>query len=67
MSVEWSWFLASDKHESFQQVGSTTFGGSGQVCPYSQSNCIILGGALFHKGLDRLPCFYVDKDLYQIC
>ena len=61
-------FLQVEKHQSFMQVDSTVFGGYGQACWNSQSNCRILRGEISHKGLSGLPWFLlVFKDLHQSC
>ena len=48
-------FLQIEKHQSFMQVDSTVFGGYGQACWNSQSNCRILRREISHKGLSGLP------------
>ena len=48
-------FMHSDKHQSFVLVAPTIFGGRGQACLDSQSNCRILKCEVLHKELDELP------------
>ena len=47
--------LYADKHRNFLHVGTKIFGGRGQACPDSQSNCRTLRGAISPKGRDGLP------------
>ena len=44
-------FLHADRHQSFLHVKTIIFGGHGQACSYSQSNCNILRSAMSEKGL----------------
>ena len=48
-------FLYIDKHQSFLQVENTIFGGPGQACPDSQSDCEFLQVQYLKKDIDRLP------------
>ena len=48
-------FLDADKHQRFLQGGTTIFGGSGQACQDSQSNCRVLKKEISHKELNGLP------------
>ena len=48
-------FCMQKKHQSFLQIGTTIFGGCGQACLDSKSNCKILRRKIFHKRFDGLP------------